>query len=404
MSNVTKGTPFKSFKVAVIAPLHESLSLEKGDYGGTERVVVLLTKHLLRFGHSVTLCGSGDSPVAQALSEKYSKQFRFAPIVPKSLRAAGFPGGAARELESLLRYSDLPRICEGADIVSNHFLHIAPFLPHLLGDMPRMTTVHGAPNLSPDKETLELAPEEPFVSISYAQQRVYPKVNWISTVYNGIEDGLTYRPKPLWNKWWDGDKPYLLFLGRISPEKGLDLAIRAALKAGRKLVIAAKLDRNEKDLEYFEKSVEPLLDNRQIVWIGETKGFGMKNRLLGGAEALLFPSVWPEPFGLVQGEAWACGLPEIAIHFRNSSVRELVSKKGCGIAIPYSTSKTAMIEGMADAIQNIHRISRARCRQHSLSFTGEAMAQRYIRAFRKAIAAKSKKTERPAKMLLEAIS
>jgi glycosyltransferase involved in cell wall biosynthesis len=140
----------------------------------------------------------------------------------------------------------------------------------------------------------------PLVSISTRQREPLMGANWITTVAHGLpEDLYTFRERP-------GD--YLAFLGRISPEKRADSAIEIARRAGIPLKIAAKVDRV--DLAYFESTIKPLLDARDVEYVGEI-GEDEKNEFLGNALALLFPIDWPEPFGLVMIEAMACGTPSL---------------------------------------------------------------------------------------------
>src|SRR5262249_44459781 len=135
--------------------------------------------------------------------------------------------------------------------------------------------------------------------------------NWVDTIYHGIDlDAFTFNPK-------GGE--YLAFLGRISPEKGLDVAVRVARAAGMPLKIAARKPLPFKhdpavrrDWDYYQHDIRPLLNGRNIEFIGEVGGRD-KDEFLGNAAALLFPIRWPEPFGLVMVEALACGTPVLAL-------------------------------------------------------------------------------------------
>ena len=153
--------------------------------------------------------------------------------------------------------------------------------------------------------------EVPLVSISDAQRQPLPWVNWVKTVHHGLPaDSLSLN---------EGRGEYLAFLGRVSPEKGLDRAIEIAIRSGMKLKIAAKVDRGDRD--YFERRSSHLLDHPLIEFIDEI-GASEKQDFLGNAAALLFPIEWPEPFGLVMIEAMACGTPVIAHPF--GSVPEII--------------------------------------------------------------------------------
>ena len=149
----------------------------------------------------------------------------------------------------------------------------------------------------------------PVVSISDSQRQPLPQANWVGTVHHGLPlDHLSFQEQP---------KDYLAFLGRVSPEKGLEQAIEIATRLGVVLRVAAKVDRADRD--YYVHHIAPLLHSPYVEFIGEITETE-KNEFLGNARALLFPIDWPEPFGLVVIEALACGTPVIA--YRRGSVPE----------------------------------------------------------------------------------
>jgi glycosyltransferase involved in cell wall biosynthesis len=196
-----------------------------------------------------------------------------------------------------------------------------------------------------------------------------PWANWIDTVYHGIDlDAFTFNPDP---------EGYLAFLGRISPEKRVDAAIKIALEAGVPLKIAARMplsfrdDPNvQADWEYYEQSVEPLLRaaGSQVEFIGEVGGQD-KDAFLGNARALLFPIEWPEPFGLVMAEALACGTPVLARG--GGSVPEVIEHGATGFVHDSD-------EQLVDAVRRIDEIDRSRCRlEAERRFSLAAMAARY---------------------------
>ena len=179
-----------------------------------------------------------------------------------------------------------------------------------------MTTLHGMVHRHDLKALFQAYPEVPLVSISDDQRRPIPWANWQATVYHGLPLGLhTFRANP---------EDYLLFIGRISPEKRLDRAIEIARRSRRKLKVAAKI--YEEDRGYYQSTIEPLLRASQsfVEFVGEVGGKD-KDDLIGNAYALLFPIDWPEPFGLVMIEALACGTPVIA--WRNGSVPEIIDAR-----------------------------------------------------------------------------
>jgi glycosyltransferase involved in cell wall biosynthesis len=180
------------------------------------------------------------------------------------------------------------------------------------------------------------------------------------------EDLYTFRETP---------GTYLAFLGRISPEKGVEQAIAIAQRVGMPLKIAAKVDRA--DREYFQEVVQPLLKHSLIEYVGEVGG-DTKDTFVGEAYALLFPIDWPEPFGLVMIEAMACGTPVIA--YARGSVPEVLEHGVTGW----------IVEGIEEAVQAVERVpalSRARCRQvFEERFSAARMAQDYVKLYRRLLA------------------
>ena len=167
---------------------------------------------------------------------------------------------------------------------------------------------------------------------------------------------------------------YLAFLGRISPEKGVDRAIEIAEKSGRKLKIAAKVDPTEQ--EYFSKEIEPMLNRPFIEFVGEI-GEEDKGQFLGNASALLFPIDWPEPFGLVMIEALACGTPVIA--FENGSVPEIIESGQSGYVV-------RDVNEAASAVGRISALRRWKCREaFEQRFSARRMASDYLDIYRRLV-------------------
>ena len=337
----------RPLRIAQVAPLHESVPPAR--YGGTERVVSYLTEELVSRGHDVTLFASGDSRT----------RARLVPGAPRALRLeAACRDPLARHL--LL----LERVFEEAanfDLIHFHvdYLHF-PLSRRMR--TPHLTTLHGRLDL-PDLAPLyrEFA-EMPLVSISIAQRAPIPEAGWIGTVPHGLP------PSAL--RFGGGRGGYLAFLGRISREKRVDRAIEIARRAGRRLLVAAKVD--PADVEYHEREIAPLLADPHVAFLGEI-GEGEKSDFLGGAEALLFPIDWPEPFGLVMIEALACGTPVIA--YRGGSVEEVLEDGRTGF----------LVSSLREAIGAVHRlpaIDRRRCREEfERRFTAARMAGDYERLY-----------------------
>jgi glycosyltransferase involved in cell wall biosynthesis len=200
--------------------------------------------------------------------------------------------------------------------------------------VPNITTLHGRLDLPELKEVYRQFPDMPLVSISNAQRKPLAVRSWRATVYHGLPEHLySFEERP---------GKYLAFIGRISPEKGLDRAIEAAIRAGMPIRIAAKVDKVDK--EYFEATIKPLLDHPLVEFIGEI-GESEKQEFLGGAYALMFMIDWPEPFGLAMIEALACGTPVIA--YRRGSVPEIIDHGVTGFIVESVDEAVAAIPQVA---------------------------------------------------------
>jgi glycosyltransferase involved in cell wall biosynthesis len=232
---------------------------------------------------------------------------------------------------------------------------------------PFLTTLHGRLDLPEFAEVYNLFPDVPMVSISDSQRRPLPDLNWTATVLHGMPANLL-TPQPV-------KQEYLAFLGRISPEKGIESAIRIAGRVGIRLKVAAKVD--NADREYFETSVEPLLKaNPNVEFIGEIND-AQKPAFLSGAHALLFPIDWPEPFGLVMIESMACGCPVIAN--RRGSVPEVMDDGATGFIVEGEDEAVA-------ALGRLHEIDRAGVRRvFERRFTARRMAQDYVNTYQRLI-------------------
>jgi glycosyltransferase involved in cell wall biosynthesis len=239
-------------------------------------------------------------------------------------------------------------------------------LPHAA----HVTTLHGRLDLEELKPLYREFADMPVVSISDAQRQPLPDAGWIATVHHGLPPDLfTFH---------SASGRYLAFLGRVSPEKGVDRAIAIARACGVPLRIAAKID--PADREYFERDIAPLLKHPLVEFVGEI-GEHEKNAFLGGSKALLFPIDWPEPFGLVMIEAMACGLPVIA--FRGGSVEEIVEDGVTGFVV--DTLEEAIV-----AVRHVDRIDRRTCRERfERRFSARRMASQYVDVYRDLSATRS---------------
>ena len=294
-------------KIAQVTPLYEAVPPRL--YGGTERVVAHLTDALVELGHDVTLFASADARTRARLIPVRDQAIRLDPAPLKSDLAAHM----AQLAEVLDRADRFDVIHFHTDMI--HF----PFFEGWADKT--VTTLHGRLDLKDLAPIYERWTEYGLVSISDDQRRPLPHANWRATVHHGMPGDL-YRFSPQ-------SQGYLAFLGRISPEKRPDRAIEIATRLNKPLKIAAKID--AADRAYWEAEIEPLVRGNPLVeFVGEI-GDAEKSAFLGGAEALLFPIDWPEPFGLVMIEAMACGTPVIA--WNCGSVPEVVEPGVTGFIV-----------------------------------------------------------------------
>ncbi len=335
-------------KIAQIAPLIESVPPRF--YGGTERVVSYLTEELVLLGHDVTLFASGDSMTSARLINCATTALRLNPNVRDPIPYY------------MLMLDRVRECAEDFDILHFHIdqFHFPLFRP-LAGRT--LTTLHGRQDL-PDLRPLYFGFNEmPLVSISDGQRAPIPNANFVATVYHGLPLALhrpTFKPRG----------GYLAFLGRISPEKGVDRAIKVAQTLGIPLKIAAKVDRV--DEAYFREQIAPLLKGPGVQFIGEINE-QEKTDFLGEALALMFLIDWPEPFGLSMIEAMACGTPVLAL--RRGSVDEVVEDGLTGHTVDSIEEATFMLPRV------IALDRRAVRRRFEERFTATRMAKDYVRVY-----------------------
>lgn len=333
-------------RVAQVAPLAESVPPKL--YGGTERVVSYLTEELVSLGHEVTLFASGESVTRAEL----------VPIVPKALRLdAGIQDPLALTIALI---EAVARRADEFDVIHFHIDHLHLPLFSRLG-VPFLTTLHGRLDLPELRSSLRLFANAAFVSISTAQRRPLPFLDWTGTVYHGLPESFTSGSA--------GPGHYLAFLGRIAPEKGPDRAIEIAARSGMPLKIAAKVD--NVDLAYHEAKIKPLLRRYAglVEFLGEISE-REKGAFLGGASGLVFPIDWPEPFGLVLIEAMACGTPVIA--FERASVPEIVEEGLTGFIV-------SDVDQAVAATKRLAALDRVCVREEfERRFTARRMARDYL--------------------------
>lgn len=329
-------------RIAQVAPLAESVPPRL--YGGTERVVAYLTDELARRGHDVALFASGGS----------RSTARVVSINDAPLRLSGITDHVPYTMVAL---AEVFRRAQEFDVIHCHVDYLAfPF--SALVPTPIVHTLHGRLDLPHFPVLFRTFPTLNLVAISYAHRGQAPAAHWQGVIHHGLpQDLYRFHARP---------GRYLVFLGRVSPEKRPDLAIEVATRVGIPLKIAAKVD--PMDRTYFEREIRHRLDHPLVEYLGEVDEEG-KEQLLGDALGLIFPIDWPEPFGLTVIEALACGTPVVARPF--GSVPELLLNGITGFL-------ASTVDGLVEGVRRLETLDRAACRLHfERFFTAELMASKY---------------------------
>jgi glycosyltransferase involved in cell wall biosynthesis len=349
-------------RIAQVAPLFESVPPKL--YGGTERIVHYLTEELVQLGHDVTLYASGDSRTSARLVSGCARSLRL------DQTSVDDVAHHVKMLDQLAR--DHARY----DVVHFHIDYLHFVVSRVLG-FPQLTTLHGRLDI-PDLQPLyDQFPDMPVVSISDAQRKPLPQANFIGTVLHGLPmDLLPFSPTPA---------DYLLFMGRVSPEKRPDRAVDIARALNLPLRVAAKIAKH--DQHYYEREIAPLFRDPLVTFQGEVADAD-KAALVGGARVLLFPIDWPEPFGLVMIEAMACGTPVVA--FDHGSVREVIDDGVTGFIV------SDMRQAVA-ATRKALTLDRRRIREvFERRFSARRMAEQYVALYETVANPSSKRLEKGA--------
>jgi glycosyltransferase involved in cell wall biosynthesis len=333
-------------KIAILAPV--AWRTPPRHYGPWEQIASNIAEGLGKKGLDVTLFATGDSITAgklDAICERGYEEDR---------------NQDAKVLECL-HISNLMEKASAFDIIHNNF----DFLPLTYSTFiktPIITTIHGFSSQKIIPVFKKYNKTTHYVSISNADRS--PELKYLATVYNGINTSeFKFNPTP---------EDYLLYFGRIHPDKGTAEAIDIAKKSNNKLIIAGIIQ----DERYYKEKIEPSLDD-QIVYIGHA-GPKKRNELLGKALALLHPINFNEPFGLSVAEAMLCGTPVIA--FNKGAMPELIRNRETGFLVNN-------IDEAVDALDQIGSISRQYCHQWSLSqFSGDKMVDDYLKLYQKILA------------------
>ncbi len=396
-------------KIAVLAPPY--LPIPPNGYGGVERVVYHVTQGLVQKGHEVTLFASGDSKTSARLVSTFPTAIGNSGEMKKTSLGAVYP---------LLQYVDCFRRSAEFDIIHNHGEYLSMFLAEF-SSVPVVHTIHSSLAEGPvteKKAVLNRFSNHNFVSISENQRLPLPQINWVSTIYNGVD--------PTLYPYVENPQNYLLWMGRITQKKGPLDAIEVAKRTGIKLKLVGTVDPVENS--FFEEKVKPLIDGVNVELIGELHG-GEQAALYGNALATLYPISWHEPFGLVMTESMTCGTPVIA--YNMGSVPEIIEDGVSGYIVSSGPAarvsqeslqsssndthsatgshyqgaseahlgspslaspvviKQSGIDGLVEAVGRIKEIQRAACRKRvEERFTVEKMVDGYDSVFTKIVNSK----------------
>jgi glycosyltransferase involved in cell wall biosynthesis len=347
-----------SLRIAQVGPLWENIP--PPFYGGTERIVSSLTEGLMKKGHDVTLFACGTSKTSAKLISTY----------PRPLFRDGIPW--TNIMYPLLHITKVLEMEKQFDVIHMHLNKASDYLALPLFEPIKHKVVvmmhFAAPQYKnyPDRQlVLEKYHGMNYVSISNFQRVGMEKLNWIATVYNGIDiENYTFNSYP---------KDYFLWLGKFNADKGTKEAILAAKKAGIKLLLGGAIDKLDgDDYRYYTEEVKPLIDGKQIIFIGEVGG-KEKDELLGNAVGFLNPIQWNEPFGLVSPEAMATGTPVIS--FRRGALPEIIQDGVNGFLVDN-------VDQMVEKIKDIHTIERIKCRERiEEKFTSQIMVDEYEKVY-----------------------
>ena len=327
-------------------------------YGPWENVVSLLTEGLVARGIDVTLFATGESQTTGQL---------------KSVCPMGYEedGTMVPKVWESLHISELFEQGDAFDLIHNHFDYL-PLTYSGMTSTPLVTTIHGfsSPKILPVYKKYN--GKCFYVAISEADKS--PELDYVATIHHGIDlDQFTFR---------SDHGTYLLFFGRIHPEKGTAECIEVARRTGMKLIIAGIIQ----DQAYFDTKVSPYLDDDRITFIGAAAP-EKRNKLLGGAYALLHPISFDEPFGLSVVESMACGTPVLA--FSRGSMPEIIAHEKTGFL-------TTDIDGMAQAVKHVMDIDRRMCRDWvDTRFSVNRMVSDYIRVYETIIGQNRRQDHRP---------
>ena len=354
-------------RIAMLAPIN--WPIPPSGYGPWELVAHNLTEELVKLGHDVTLFAAGGSKTSATLIETVPYALSTWPEAERNRRRAFDPKTGllegppdARALEQLHIATCMERAAAGQfDVVHSH-LHVHALVFGRLIKCPLVSTLHGAAWVRADHPVFLAYKDLPFVSLSNAERQFLPQLNYVATVYNGIRlEGFPFEPDK---------EDYLLFAGRLAPEKGPAEAVEVARRTGRRLLLAGMIEPQHQD--YFDSKVKPYIDGKNIEYVGLLSQAELAP-IYRKAAAVLFLISWAEPFGLVAAEAQASGTPLIATRF--GALPEIIIEGETGFVVD-------SIDEAVSAVNRLDTISPAACRRNAESrFTAGHMAAGYAKVY-----------------------
>lgn len=354
----------RKLRIGQIGPLNLPIPPKK--YGGAEKIVYWLCEELKKRGHRVTLFAANDSKVSCNLCPIIKKSLWVSKIQEPNPYYAYAMAIIARKTKELK-----------LDLLHDH---LGTWTLSLYGQtsVPILHTLH-VPFENKDRIWAFQKLNSKLISISNSQRKPAPHLNYLATIYNGIDvENYPFNPKP---------KNYFVWVGELSPRKGIFEVIKIAEMTKIKLVLAGRIpspkQRRGKDYAFFKKYIAKKLNKGNIVYIGERTSNILK-KTYKEAIAFLYPLQWEEPFGLTMIESMACGTPVIA--FKRGSVPEVIKDKKTGYIVkPFKNNETNY-KDFIEAIKNIEKISRIECRKWvEKNFTIKKMIDEYEKVFYKVL-------------------
>lgn len=358
-------------RVAILAPV--SWPLPPVGYGPWEQVAYNLAEALVALGQDVTVFAASGSESSATVVPTVPHAFECWPREERERTRAFSPESGLLEgppdfrvLEEAHIATCMEAAADGAfDIVHSH-LHVHALCFSSLISCPLLSTLHGSAWVRATHDVLRRYRDCPFVSLSDAERSFLPELNYVATVHNGIDiDRFPFE---------SSKDDYLLFAGRLSPEKGPCRAIEVAHRAGRRLLLAGMIEPQYQD--YFDSRIKPHLDGKNVAYVGLLSQNELAP-LYRKAAGVLFLINWCEPFGLVAVEAQASGTPIIASRY--GALPELIVEGRTGFIVDD-------LDAAVERVSRLPEIVPEACRRNAAErFTIECMGRGYLAAYQRAL-------------------